>query len=58
MVNKRKQHQMKMQKKFNNERILLGPIIHDTEGLDPQQVEQGMKKEVQQMKESINLHRD
>ena len=32
------------------QRILLEPIIHDTEGLDPQQVSQGMKKEVQQMK--------
>ena len=36
---------------INNERILLEPIIHDTEGLDPQQVAQGMKKEVQQMKD-------
>ena len=35
---------------IDNERILLEPIIHDTEGLDPQQVAQGMKKEVQQMK--------
>ena len=36
---------------IKNERILLEPIIHDTEGLDPQQVAQGMKKEVQQMKD-------
>ena len=35
---------------INNERILLEPILHDTEDLDPQQVAQGMKKEVQQMK--------
>ena len=32
-------------------RILLEPITHDTEGLDPQLVSQGMKKEVQQMKD-------
>ena len=31
---------------IENERILLEPIIHDTEDLDPQQVAQGMKKEV------------
>ena len=36
---------------IENERILLEPIIHDTEDLDPQLVAQGMKKEVQQMKE-------
>ena len=36
---------------INNERILLEPILHDTEDLDPQQVAQGMKKEVQQMKD-------
>ena len=36
---------------IENERILLEPIIHETEGLDPQQVAQGMKKEVQQMKD-------
>ena len=36
---------------IENERILLEPIMHDTEGLDPQQVAKGMKKEVQQMKD-------
>ena len=36
---------------IDNERILLEPIIHDTKGLDPQQVAQGMKKEVQLMKD-------
>ena len=35
---------------IENERILPQPIIHDTEGLDPQQVAQGTKKEVQQTK--------
>ena len=34
---------------IGNERILLEPVIHDTDGLDPQQVAQGMKKEVQQI---------
>ena len=36
---------------IENETILLERITHDTEGLDPQQVAQGMKKEVQQMKD-------
>ena len=36
---------------INNERILQEPILHDTEDLDPQKVAQGMKKEVQQMKD-------
>ena len=36
---------------IDNERILQEPIIHDTEVLDPQHVSQGMKKEVQQMKD-------
>ena len=35
----------------DNERIPLEPITHDTEGLDPQQVAQGMKRDVQQMKD-------
>ena len=35
----------------DNERILLDPIINDAEGLDLQQVAQGMKKEVQQMRD-------
>ena len=51
MVNKCRQHPMKMQKEINNARVLLEPILHDTEDLDPQQVAQGMKKEVQQMKD-------
>ena len=42
---------------INNERILLEPILHDTEDLDPQQVAQGMKKEVQQVKKSIRWQR-
>ena len=36
---------------IDNERILVEPIIHDTEGLDPQRISQGMKKEVQQMED-------
>ena len=36
---------------IEKEWILLQPITHDTEGLDPQQVAQGMKKGVQQMKD-------
>ena len=36
---------------IENERILLEPITHDTEDLDPQLVAQGMKKEVEQMRE-------
>ena len=36
---------------IDNERILLEPILHDTEGLDPQLVSQGMKKEAQRMKD-------
>ena len=36
---------------IDNKRILLEPIIHDTEGLGPQHVSQGMEKEVQQMKD-------
>ena len=35
----------------DNERVLLEPITHDTEGLDPQLVSQGTNKEVQQMKD-------
>ena len=31
---------------IDNERILLEPTTHDTEGLDPQHVSQGVKKEV------------
>ena len=36
---------------IDNERILLEPITHDTEGLDPQLLSQGMEKEGQQMKD-------
>ena len=36
---------------INNERVLLEPITHDTEGLDPQHVSQGMEKEAQQVKD-------
>ena len=36
---------------IDNERVLLEPIAHDAEGLDPQQVAQGVKKEVQRMKD-------
>ena len=36
---------------INNERILLEPILHDTEDLHSQEVAQGMTKEVQQMKD-------
>ena len=36
---------------IENERILLEPILHGTEGLDPTKVATGMKKEIQQMKE-------
>ena len=35
---------------IENQTILLAPIIHDTVGLDPQLLSQGMKKEAQQMK--------
>ena len=37
--------------KIESERILLEPILHGTEGLDPTKVAAGMKKEIQQMKE-------
>ena len=36
---------------IENERILLEPILHGTEGLDPKKVATGMKKEIQQVKE-------
>ena len=36
---------------IDNKRVLLEPITHDTEGLDPQHVSQGMEKKVQQMKD-------
>ena len=35
---------------IENQRILLEPILHGTEGLDPTKVATGMKKEIQQMK--------
>ena len=38
---------------IDNGRILLEPITHDAEGLDPQQVAQGVKKE----ERSISLYR-
>ena len=48
---------------IESKRILLEPVIHDTEGLDPQQVAQAMKKDAQQMNDQsvfteISLHRD
>ena len=45
----------------HNEKILLEPIINNTEGLDPEKTKEGMKQEIQSMKKQqvyIEVHLD